>query len=125
MSAIVQRGVKKTTHNDYKRYIPRWEAYLVGKDFSGCSLLKNLSLTTRLVLLINFMDSENELGHDYSKAMSPVRCHVRDHLQDTSYFDNELISTARRALKPSSRILNERKAARVRLPTPYDFILWL
>ena len=59
------------------------------KDFCGCSVLENLSLTTRLVLLINFMDSENELGHDYSKAMSAVRCHVRDHLQDTSYFDNE------------------------------------
>ena len=124
-SAIVQRGVKKTTHKDYERYIPRWDAYLVEKDFGGCSLLEDLSLTTRIVLLINFMDSENELGHDYGKAMSAVRCHVRDHLQDTSYFDNELISTARRALKPSSRVLNERKTARVRLPTPYDFILWL
>ncbi len=122
---IIQRGVKKTTHDDYKRYIPRWEEYLVDKDFAGYGLLKNLGLTTRLVLLINFMDSENELGHDYSKAMSAVRCHIRDNLQDTSCFDHELISTARRALKPSSRVLNERRAARVRLPTPYEFVLWL
>ena len=88
-------------------------------------MLEGLSLRTRLVLLINFMDSENEVGHDHSKAMSAVRCHLRNNLQDTSYFDNELISTARRSLRPSSRELSERKARRVRLPTPYEFIIWL
>jgi len=88
-------------------------------------MLEGLSLRTRLVLLINFMDSENDVGHDHSKAMSAVRCHLRNHLQDTSYFDNELISTARRSLRPSSRELSERKARRVRLPTPYEFITWL
>jgi len=123
-AAIVLRGVKKATHKDYERYIPRWEAYLSEKGFGGFSLLENLGLTTRLVLLINFMDSENDLGHDYGKAVSAVRCHLRDNLCETSCFDHELISTARRALKPSSRVLNERKKIRARLPTPYEFVLW-
>ena len=124
-AAIVKRGVGKTTASDYELYLPRWTSFLASREFEGYDLLEGLSRTTRVVLLINFMDSENCLGHDFGKAMSAIRCHLRNNLQDTGYFKDELISTARKALKPSSRILSERRAKRTRLPTPYEFVVWL
>ena len=124
-SEIVKGAVKDTTTRDYRRYIPRWKEYINNLDFGDNCLMDDLPLSSKLVLIINFMDKENEEGHDYSKAVTAVRCYLRDNLRGTEFFENELIAAARKSLRPNSRVLNERRVTRIRLPTPYEFVQWM
>ena len=117
-----------TTVKDYDRYVVRWFNLL---DIKGCSEYyffngnPPLERTTKLVLLICYVDNENELNHDYSKAMSAVRCAFRNELEPTDIFDDPIIAAVRKSLKPSARELHIKRAKRFRLPTPYIFITYL
>ena len=125
---LVQNSVKKNTIKDYQRYIDRWVAFLNTKGFNSYENFDSdppLERTTRLILLICFMDNENNLGRDYNKAMSALRFKFKSDLQMTNIFDDETLKAVKKSLRPSARELYLRRTKRTRLPTPYVFILWL
>ena len=111
---LAKQAVKIGTNKDYQRYVDRWLEFLELKEFSDYPFLNGippLDRTTRLVLLICFMDSENELSHDYNKAMSAVRCSFGDNLQPLDIFDDPTLTAVRKALQPTARIMNMKRAS--------------
>ena len=71
------------------------------------------------------MDSENEQGRDFGKAMLAFRCVFRDNLQPIDIFEDAVLQAVRKSLQPPARMKNAMRAKRFRLPTPYVFILWM
>ena len=95
---LVRKSIKGNTIKDYERYHPRWSKYLELKGFSDQPLLMGLERTTKLVLVVCFMDSENNLGHDYGKAMSSLRCLFRDNFEELSIFEEGSRHTGRKQI---------------------------